>query len=124
MGESCYVYCRSGACDLDNAASLLTECGQAVARHGDHLTTGCPGGPQFRVWFEAGEHVRAEAAKIGEGTPHKAAMQGCDARYEIGIDDLDEALDEINTLIEVQIVLQDASQGFLYLPWNNNLSGP
>jgi hypothetical protein len=30
------------------------------------------------------------------------------------------ALDEINTLMEVQ----GASQGFLFLPWNGNLSEP
>jgi hypothetical protein len=124
MGESCHVYCRSGTCDLGGAARLLAECGQTVAHHGDHLTTGWPGGPQFRVWFEAGEHVKEDASEIGRGTDYEAAMRDCDARFEIGIDDLDEALDEINTLIEVQSVLQEATQGFLYPTWNSNLSGP
>ena len=31
---------------------------------------------------------------------------------------------EINTLIEVQAAVQDASQGYLFLPWNNSLSEP
>ena len=65
-----------------------------------------------------------EAAEIGAGTAHEDALRGCDARFEIGIDDLDAALDEINTLIEVQSALQDASRGFLFLPWNGNLSEP
>jgi len=43
-------------------------------------------------------------------------MGECSARSEIGIDDLNAALDEINTLMEVQDALQDASQGFLFLP--------
>lgn len=124
MGESCHVYCRSGTCDLDGAARLLSECGQAVTLQADRLTTGWPGGPQFRVWFETGEHVKEDAAGIGKGTEHEAAMRDCDARFEIGIDDLDEALDEINTLIEVQCTLQEATRGFLYPTWNNNLSGP
>lgn len=44
--------------------------------------------------------------------------------HAVGIDDLDGALDEINTLMEVQVALQDASQGFLFLPCNGNLSEP
>lgn len=124
MGESCHVYFRSGACDLAGAARLLADTGQTVTDQGDHLTTGWPGGPQFRVWFETGEDVKEDAAEIGRGTEFEAAMRECDARFEIGIDDLAEALDEINTLIEVQGTLQDATRGFLYPTWNQNLSGP
>jgi hypothetical protein len=68
--------------------------------------------------------VCVEAAKIGHGTPHEDALRECDARFEIVIEDLDEALDEINTLMEVQGALQDVSQGFLFLPWNGELSEP
>ena len=46
------------------------------------------------------------------------------ARFEIEFDNLDEALYEINTLMEVQAALQDASSGLLFLPWNGNLSAP
>ena len=38
--------------------------------------------------------------------------------------DLDAALDEINTLMEVQGALQDASRGYLFVPWSGNLSEP
>jgi hypothetical protein len=30
----------------------------------------------------------------------------------------------MNTLIEVQGALQDASRGYLFLPWNGSLSEP
>jgi len=43
---------------------------------------------------------------------------------EIGIADLDEVLDEINTLIEVQCTLQDATSGYLFNSWNGEVSGP
>ena len=56
--------------------------------------------------------------------PHEAALRECDARFEIGMDDLDKVLDEINTLMEVETALQDASHGYLFLPWNGNLAGP
>ena len=124
MGTSCSVFFRHGECDLAAAAHTLAEYGMTVNHLGDHLTTGYPGSPQFRVWLEVGEDVRAEAAEIGEGSPHEAAMRECDARFEIGIDDLDEALDEFNTLMEVESALQDASQGYLFLPWNGNLAEP
>jgi hypothetical protein len=42
----------------------------------------------------------------------------------MGIDNLDAALDEINTLMEVQGALQDAAKVFHFLPWNGNLYGP
>ena len=124
MAETCLVFCRSGACDLDAAARSLTGYGLTATRHPDDLTVGRPGSPQFRVRLVVGESVRVEAAEIGEGTPHEAALRECDARFEIGIEDLDEALDEINTLMEVQGALQDASHGYLFLPWNGNLSEP
>jgi hypothetical protein len=118
------VYFRSGASDLDAAARSLAGYRLSVTREGDQLSAGRPGSPRFRIRLATGELVQAEAAEIGEGTPHEDAMRECDARFEIAIDDLDAALDEINTLMEVQGALQDASQGFLFLPWNGNLSEP
>ncbi|QEG29595.1 hypothetical protein GobsT_43930 [Gemmata obscuriglobus] len=123
------VFFRAGACDLDAAAKAFAGYGLTVTRRGDELTAGRPAIPGFpnrwfRVRLAAGPHVAAEATEIGEGTPHEAAMRECAARFEISIDDLDAALDEINTLMEVQGALQDASQGFLFLPWNGSLSKP
>lgn len=124
MADGCLVFFRPGACDLDAAAKSLAGYRLTVTRRGDELTAGRPGSPQFRIVLSAEPHVAVEAAEIGEGTPHEAAMRECGARFEVGIDDLDAALDEINTLMEVQGALQDASQGFLFLPWNGNLSEP
>jgi hypothetical protein len=122
--ETCMVFFRPEACDLDAAVQSLTAYGLTVTRQGEQLTAGRPGSPQFRIRLVVGDNVRVEATEIGEGTPHAAAMRECSARFEVGIDDLDAALDEINTLMEVQGALQDASQGFLFLLWNGNLLGP
>jgi len=124
MSECCMVYFRSGTSDLDAAAGALTKYRLTVARQGDQLIVSRPDRPQFRLRLKTGESVRAEAVEIGEGTSHERAMQECDARFEIDIDDLDAALDEANTLMEVQGALQDASQGFLFLPWNGSLTEP
>lgn len=129
MADGCMVFFRPGACDLNAAVKSLVGYGLTVTRRGDELTAGrpdIPGFPNrwFRIRLATGPHVAAEAAEIGEGTPHEVAMRQCAARFEISIDNLDAALDEINTLMEVQGALQDASQGFLFLPWNCNLSEP
>jgi hypothetical protein len=124
MADCCMVFFWPGACDLDAASKSLAGYGLTVTREGDVLTVGRPGSPHFRIRLSAEPHVAVEAAEIGDGTPHAAAMSECGARFEIVIDDLNAALDEINTLMEVQGALLDASQGFLFLPWNGNLSEP
>jgi hypothetical protein len=122
MSESCLIFFPSSACDLAGAERALVAAGLPVARRDGALVVRRPRSPEYRVRRVAGAMVRAEAAEIGAGTPHAAAMEACDARFEIAFDDLRAALDEINTLMEVQGALQDASQGFLFLPWNGKLS--
>jgi hypothetical protein len=95
-----------------------------ITRQGDRISAGRPGSPQFSIRLVTGELVRTEAVEISKGTAFEVALRECDARYEIGIDDLEAALDEINTLMEVQGALQDASRGFLFPPWNGSLSEP
>ena len=77
----------------------------------------------FEPWLLA-DLSRAAKARAVFVAPDEAAMRTLDARFEIAIDDLDEALDEINTLIDVQSALQEVSNGYLFLPWNGHLSEP
>ena len=98
--------------------------GLTVSRRANDLIAGSPDNPEFRVVLATGDHVKVEAAEIGEGTPHQAAMAECDVRFEVFFDDLAEVLDEINTFIEVETALQEESRGFILLPWNGHLSGP
>ena len=37
-----------------------------------------------RFRLVTGDRVKAEAAAVGKGTPHAAALRKCDARFEIG----------------------------------------
>lgn len=124
MADGCMVFFRLGACDLNAAAKSLTQSGLTVVRRADELIAGRVSGPMFRIRLSTEPHVALEAAEIGEDTPHEDAMRECGARFEVAIDDLDKALDDINTLMEVQGELQDASAGFLFLPWNGSLSEP
>lgn len=124
MSDVCMVFFRCGACDLEAAALAMEGSGLKVQRDGATLVVGRDGSPSFRIGHVTDSHVQVEAAEIGAGSEHEEAMRGCDARFEIEIQDLDEALDEANTLMEVQGALQDACQGYLFLPWNGSLSEP
>jgi len=114
-----------GPHDIAAAAAALTAEGLRVERAGDELTVSYDdSSPSFRVVLSRAAHIPEEAAEIGEGTRHAASLATCDARFEIEIDDLDEALDEINTLIQVQAALQSLTGGIMYTAWNGNLQAP
>lgn len=81
-----------------------------------------PGTPRLAVRLSRGPDHQVDTTGIGEGTPHGRALARCDAWLEISFDDLDEVLDESNTLIETQLTLQDATGGFMFNTWNGTLS--
>lgn len=124
MKHGCAVFFRRGTCDLEQAAKALEACRLTVTRSGDRLTVTRPDAPTFRVSLSDAPHVARVAIEIAAGTEHQAAMAAFDARFEISIEDLDEALDEINTLMEVQVSLQDASNGYLFIPWSGVIAKP
>jgi hypothetical protein len=124
LESSFAVFFRSGACDLSTAAKSLEETGLTVTRRDGRLIAGRPGCPQFEISVSSEPHVAVEAAEIGAGTPHAAEMRKCGARFEVYVEDLELALDETNTMMEVQGALQEASQGYLFLSWNGELLEP
>jgi hypothetical protein len=115
---------RGSSFDVDDAYRALSDRRLAVRRDGDALVVRRGDGPMLTVGLARGEVVQREATEIGEGTPHAASMSECDARFEISSEDLAEILDEMNTLIEVQLTLQEATRGFLFNTWNGELSAP
>ncbi len=124
MAEVWMVFFRAGTCDLEAAATALRDHGLEVSQEPGLLIASTDESQHFRIRLSSEPHVQAEALEIGAGTPHEAALRDLNARFEVAIGDLDEALDEINTLIEVQAALQEASGGYLFLPWNGHLSAP
>jgi hypothetical protein len=109
---------------VEDAARILIDRGLSVTRRDDELSVRWDDAPELRVVLVQDRYVRDEAEEIGAGSPHADRMRSCDVRFEILIDDLDEVLDEINTLIEVQATLQNATDGFLFNTWNGHLSPP
>ena len=94
-------------------------------RSGDTVkVSGYPEGPSFEITLHEGLDVKELAIEISSDTEHADAMSQCDARFGLEIPDLDAALDEINTLIEVQSLLQDATRGYLFTGWNQSVMEP
>jgi hypothetical protein len=58
------------------------------------------------------------------GPKHRRALSRCDGAIQVSVGDLEAALDEINGLIEMQLVLQDACKGFLFVGWNCKFQAP
>jgi hypothetical protein len=79
--------------------------------------------PVLWVGLSDAPQVAVEATETAEshGMP---ALAGLDRRFEVGFDDLYTVLDEINTFIEVSTSLQDLTEGYLVLPWNDTVQAP
>lgn len=124
MSDTCMVFFQSEECDLNSAVKSLKNYRFDVARNGENLVVGRGDSPLFQITLVKEDFVKEEANEISEGSEFASEMRKCNARFEVFIDDLDAALDEINTLMEVQGALQDASKGYLFTPWNENISEP
>lgn len=109
---------------LSTVHTLLSKRGLTVTETEDELLVRWHEGPELRVSLERGSQVQLRAAKIEKNTPHALTLAGCDASLKISFDDLNEVLNETNTLIEIQLTLQDATKGWMWLSWNKNLVFP
>src|SRR5258706_7287 len=99
-GESSMIFFPFSDFTLGDAADVLMKRNMSVSRRGDTLTVKWASGPAFFIELDDKDYVFAEAWEIGEGTPHLAGMTMCHARFEITFENLDEVLDEMNSLIE------------------------
>jgi hypothetical protein len=82
-------------------------------------------GPKLYASIIRGDGAAFLAGRLmGRGRKYRTLAAECDAYVEIKFDNLDEVLDEINTLIQVQSTLQKATGGLLYCSWNQSFSGP
>ncbi|MEL6496450.1 MAG: hypothetical protein AAFQ41_15205 [Cyanobacteria bacterium J06623_7] len=115
----CLVYCSSDLANLQGAKTVLEQQGLTVTDDNDRLTCVWHDSPQFTIRFHQQAEVREAAQKLGEEYPnYRSRLKNCHARFEISFADLSEVLDEINTLIEIQLTLQDTMAGIVFTSWN------
>lgn len=124
MSDSCFILFQSPGISLDCAAELFAPPHWRVDRADGMLVLQLGDSPVFQIARSSEPHVVIESIEIGDGSSYSAALSKCDSRFEVLIDDLDSALDEINTLIDIQATLQGATKGFMFNCWNGELSPP
>lgn len=78
----------------------------------------------FKVTLEDSEQVASDARAIAGAEERWRPLALCTARFSVEVSDLNAALEEINTMMELQGALQDCADGYLVLPWNGGILGP
>lgn len=121
--NACFIFFIDGRYGLDAAAQALVRRGFSVRQKSSELVVCFPGKPIFRVSLATDDYVKQEAAELSIATPYSENMSKSDARFEILIDDLDAALEEMNSLIEIEAALQELTHGIVYCTWNGEISG-
>lgn len=114
----CLIFCSSDRTSLNDAKTALEKDGLSVESNNNRLICFRDNSPRFTIRFIQ-EEVLAEAKTLGEEYPnYRSRLKNCDARFEILFDDLSEVLDEINTPIDIQLTLQDTTEGIVFTSWN------
>jgi hypothetical protein len=109
---------------IDEAQRALQEDGLSVARMRDVLAVRCDDGPVLFGRYAEGRLAAEELTGATRHTGQAAALEACDSLFEVSFLDLEEVLDEINTLIMAQDCLQERTHGFVFLEWNKSFNGP
>lgn len=122
--RSCVFFHKPGFA-LSQAEAALRQKGLlTVSRKGELLTVTWKDSPALKIHYVQGEGVRKDAARVSRGTTLEAMMRDVDAAFVITFENLDDVLDDANTLIEVQLELREATDGVISRTWNDELSGP
>jgi hypothetical protein len=124
-GSVCLILFHKPGFGLDDAFRALSICSDlCVTRKTDglaQLAVQRCGGPILTISFQAGPVTQRWVAPLGKRTRHAVALGHCDACFFITLDDLSAALKDIRGLLLVQKTLSEATQGFLYTLWNDEL---
>jgi hypothetical protein len=81
--------------------------------------------PILYLAVKRGEFVAALGRRLmGRKRKYLPLIADCDTQIEITFDNLEEVLDDANTLIDAQHLLQSDTGGLLYRSWNGLFSGP
>jgi hypothetical protein len=118
------LYTASSGLTLDRAGAVLRESGFVVEARPPGLRARWRKGPELRLAIvDPAAAVRSVRGACDDDAVFRA-LEAVDTVIEVTFDDLHEALDEANTLIESQMQLQAASGGVLCLCWNGAMTLP
>ena len=123
----CLIFFRDPKAEFTPARlkELLADRGLTVTGETEPLVVRWDDGPTLFVSIQRGHFIEAVIrGLVGKRRKHRTLIAGCDTQVKIQLSDVEEVLDEINTLIEVQAAIQDATGGLMYMSWNHNFAGP
>jgi hypothetical protein len=123
----CLIFFRDAEAQFTPAQlkQLLQNRGLTVSGKPEPFTVQWHDGPKLFVSIEWGRYiVPIIRGLVGRRRKHRTPIAGCDTQVKIELSDVEAVLDEINTLIEVQGTIQDATRGLMYMSWNHNFTGP
>jgi hypothetical protein len=122
--QKSYLMFPSPGIDLDEAGVLLEGRGFQIAKaDNDELRCEC-NGIVFLLSRHEGPEIQCESAMIGDLLNNPTEIEQCDCRFQVGFYDREKVLDEINSLIEIQTTLQDATNAYLFNVWNECVQPP
>lgn len=118
----CLIFLTADSSNLEEAQAALTSCGLTVEGDRHELVCFRDNSPEFTIHLNSEVEVQTEALEIAEENPnYRSRLKNCDARFEIYFEELSEVLNEIDTLIDIQITLQDIAKGIVFTSWNGIL---
>jgi hypothetical protein len=123
----CLIFFRDPAAEFTPARlkQVLQDARLTVTGNEQPFSVRWHDGPTLLVSVQRGSYVETVIrGLVGKHRKHRTLIPGCDTQIKIELQDVEAALDEINTLIEVQSTLQAATRGLMYLSWNHNFAGP
>lgn len=124
----CLIFGRAPAAEVTPARlrQLLSGAGLDVAGSKLPLKVRDPSGTAFTVTVTRGAVVETLARRLlGRRQKYRESLTGCNTQFEIRFADLDEVFCQaLDTLIDIQETLKDATQGVIYRSWNDTFSGP
>lgn len=123
----CLIFFRDPKAEFDASRlkKALGDAGLTVTGRKEPFKVRWGDGPTMQVSIFRGKSIETIVrGLVGKQRKYAKLVKGCDAQVKIELDNVEEVLDEINTLIEVQTTLQSATQGLMYNSWNDRFSGP
>src|SRR5262245_733879 len=123
----CLIFLRDPRGKFTSARmrKALRAAGLTVSGKSEPFAVDWGTGPSMLVSIQRGPEIETIVrGLVGQRRQYHDFIPGCDTQIKIELDDVDETLDEINTLITVQSALQDATNGLIYTSWNQNFGAP
>lgn len=120
FGDTAYVMFQNPQIKLKDVVNVLRKRKLDVTLHEDALLIMNEGEASIGIRLNRDPEARQVAMELAVGTDYSDSLRRCDARFEIGPYDKDNA----DAILRVSHALQDLTRGFVYQTWDKHLAAP